>query len=250
MILTYLKVDALGLHLNGDESMVMGAAFHAANMSKTIRARKCGMTDITPFTTTIEMTNIPSEISAKHDEWSTSAPLFEKQSKLNKKRSIKITHESDISIKLALQEGTEELLKYPTLQHTIGHYNITGIEEFAKEISKKRDESGLDLPVPTVKISFELDSSGMIVLTKAEATSEEPEQPEVEEEEEEQLEEQPQPAADEEKLEENEKAEEEEKESTAADEKKTEGEESEKKIDDKKQSKKAKKKNQKYTKKC
>merc|ERR1712038_475857 len=39
----------LGMHINSDESMALGAAFHGANVSTAFRVRQVGMTDINPF---------------------------------------------------------------------------------------------------------------------------------------------------------------------------------------------------------
>ena len=36
----------LGMHINSDESMALGAAFHGANISTAFRVRKVGMTDV------------------------------------------------------------------------------------------------------------------------------------------------------------------------------------------------------------
>jgi len=197
MLKTYLQVEALGLHLNGDEAMAMGAAFHAANMSKTMRARKCGMTDITPFNYAVEISNLPAktsvwkslfggsnsdktdeELTKEMQQWSKGSQLFEKNCKLGKKRTIKITHENDINVKLSLNESAAELLGYPSLQTTIAYYNITGIEDFAKEMADK------NLDMPEIKIQFELDNSGMVDIVSATASVEEPVIEEEEEEEE------------------------------------------------------------------
>lgn len=47
----------LGLHLNGDESPALGAAFHGANVSTSFRVRKVGMMDYSPFAVGVRMTN-------------------------------------------------------------------------------------------------------------------------------------------------------------------------------------------------
>merc|ERR1711933_466163 len=52
-------------------------------------------------------------------------------------------------------------------ERAIERYNITGIEKFAKQM----EEKGLNLP--KVSLQYELSSSGVIRLVKAEATVEE-----------------------------------------------------------------------------
>merc|ERR1711975_152537 len=56
----------------------------------------------------------------------------------------------------------------------LGVFNITGISEFAQDTAAK------GLGVPKVHLSFSLDSSGVITLSKAEATVELPPEPEPE----------------------------------------------------------------------
>merc|ERR1719453_1218214 len=48
----------LGVHLNGDEAMALGAAFHGANLSTAFRVRKVGMQDITPFPVGVRLKEI------------------------------------------------------------------------------------------------------------------------------------------------------------------------------------------------
>ena len=50
----------LGVHLNGDEAMALGAAFRAANISTAFRVRKVGVTDMSMFGITVELQGVPS----------------------------------------------------------------------------------------------------------------------------------------------------------------------------------------------
>jgi hypoxia up-regulated 1 len=53
----------LGMHINSDESMALGAAFHGANVSTAFRVRHVGMTDINPFPISIDLSDLPVEES-------------------------------------------------------------------------------------------------------------------------------------------------------------------------------------------
>ena len=42
------------MHLNGDETVALGSAFRAANVSTAFKPRFVGMTDISPFSVGVE----------------------------------------------------------------------------------------------------------------------------------------------------------------------------------------------------
>merc|ERR1712176_1509346 len=44
-----LDSKELGMHINSDESMALGAAFYGANISSAFRVRQVGLVDINPF---------------------------------------------------------------------------------------------------------------------------------------------------------------------------------------------------------
>merc|ERR1711862_1009407 len=51
----------LGMHINADESMALGASFHGANVSTAFRVRHVGLTDINPFPITITVKDLAVE---------------------------------------------------------------------------------------------------------------------------------------------------------------------------------------------
>ena len=51
----------LGLHINSDESMALGAAFFGANISTAFRVRQVGLTDINPFSIAVSLSDLPEE---------------------------------------------------------------------------------------------------------------------------------------------------------------------------------------------
>lgn len=50
-----LQRDILDMHLNGDETVALGAAFRAANVSTSFRLRFVGISDICPFSIGMEL---------------------------------------------------------------------------------------------------------------------------------------------------------------------------------------------------
>jgi len=250
------KLD-LGMHINSDESMALGAAFHGANVSTAFRVRHVGMTDINPFPISIDLSDLPADESKgwfgkkdkkegdeeEEEEWSKHATVFKKHSKIGIKKTIAFTHDSDVRCSIDYEES--DFLPKGTGSE-IEHYDIGGIAEFAKEMADK------GLAKPKVSLQFELSTSGITQLVKAEAAVEEiiTVTEEVEYEEEVEEEESDAAAAEgEEKAEEEEKKEEGEAKEGEEEEKK-EGEEEEKKEgeEEKKEEEKPKKKKVKKTK--
>lgn len=157
----------LGLHINADESMALGAAFCGANISTAFRVRHVGLTDINPFTMSVTLQDLPTaeKKKAKDDEvWTKQATIFKAFGKMSVKKTIAFTHDRDVHCDLDyvkdenLPEGTEL---------PIARYNITGIAEFAGEMAKK------ELGRPKVSLQFELSASGITALVRAEASVEE-----------------------------------------------------------------------------
>merc|ERR1712228_429987 len=65
------KKFELGMHINSDESMALGAAFHGANVSTAFRVRHIGMSDVNPFEIGISLSNLKidkSELVAEGTE--------------------------------------------------------------------------------------------------------------------------------------------------------------------------------------
>ncbi|GMI02012.1 hypothetical protein TrST_g6123 [Triparma strigata] len=236
----------LGMHINSDESMALGAAFHGANISTAFRVRKVGMTDVTMFPVGVRLSSMEAESKGgwfggkkkdkkddkeEEEAWSKQATIFKEFGKMGVKKTIAFTHDSDVAVEVVYEES--DYLPAGTSSDIV-KYNITGVEKFAADMVKK------GLGAPKVSIQFELSGSGIVKLLKAEATVEETVEVEVEEEvedpdavdeeeevEEEEVEEE-EPVAEEEAAEEEEKKEETEKEAEAASEADADSEEKEK----------------------
>ena len=157
----------LGMHINADESMALGAAFAGANISTAFRVRPVGMTDIYPFPMQVTLSDLPSkDKKAKKgdEEWNKNAVVFQAFSKMGVKKTIAFTHDSDVHCSL---DYVEDDLLPPGTNRAIERYEITGVAEFAEEMEKK------ELGKPKVSLQFELSSSGITSLVKAEAVVEE-----------------------------------------------------------------------------
>jgi len=176
----------LGLHMNADESMALGAAFGGANVSTAFRVRPVGMTDITPFAQQITLTNLPAgdaedgasggwfrksqkkEEEKKDDdeeEWNKKATLFKANSKMGIKKTIAFTHDKDVHCAL---DYVESELHVEGQELTLERFEIGGVSDFTKEIAEKGLEGK-----PKVSLQFEMSPSGITSLVKAEASMEE-----------------------------------------------------------------------------
>jgi len=169
----------LGMHINSDESMALGAAFHGANVSTAFRVRHVGMTDITPFPISVSLEDLPEEakstglfglrkeepvVENEEGPWSKKATIFKANGKIGVRKTITFTHDHDVACSLSYVES--DILPIGT-QLDIERYNITGVSEFAKEMEEK------GLSQPKVSLQFELSTSGISKLVKAEAIVEE-----------------------------------------------------------------------------
>mmetsp|Transcript_26036 Transcript_26036/g.57351 ORF Transcript_26036/g.57351 Transcript_26036/m.57351 type:complete len:940 (+) Transcript_26036:118-2937(+) len=159
----------LGMHINSDESMALGAAFYGANISTAFRVRQVGLVDINPFPIGISLENLGTgdekEASVEGEEvWGKKATIFKANCKIGVKKTIAFTHDQDVHCSLdyadveKIPEGAKEELQ---------RYKISGVAAFAKEMEEK------GLGKPKVSLQFELSSSGTTSLVKAEAAVEE-----------------------------------------------------------------------------
>ena len=200
LLADFFKLDnvaALGVHLNGDEAMALGAAFRAANMSKAFRVgraeRSVGMIESTYFPIGLRLEELPESIVVDAEDedtanadaadaavaadadadadaetkkkWSKRVSLFSRKSELLKKKKIKLTHNRDFTVTLKYDSHSKVTMD-DTIDPVFREFNITGLEKFAKGDKKH-------LGVPQVELVFQLDSDGVPQITKAEAKLEE-----------------------------------------------------------------------------
>jgi len=247
----------LGMHLNSDESMALGAAFHGANVSTSFKVRHVGLADVNSFPVAVDLADLDTGkeakksggglfgIGKKKDDdkkkkkddavWAKHATIFKLGSKLGAKKTIAFSYEKDVHVEVNYEES--ETLPIGT-GLSIEQFDVTGVAVFAAEMKKK------ELGIPKVSLQFELDTSGLVSLIKAEAVVEETimveEEVEIEDDEEDAKTEDTK--ADETKSDEDAKADEEEKkEGDDADaEKKDDAKNDDKKAEEKKEPKKKK----------
>eukprot|EP00536_Pseudo-nitzschia_multiseries_P018803 jgi/Psemu1/248917/estExt_Genewise1.C_31490002 len=152
----------LGMHINSDESMALGAAFYGANISTAFRVRQVGLVDINPFPIGISLEDLEKEDG--EESWGKTATIFKANGKIGVKKTIAFTHDADVlcSLDYAEPEKIPEGAKKELLR-----YRISGVSGFAKEMEEK------GLGKPKVSLQFELSSSGITSLVKAEAAVEE-----------------------------------------------------------------------------
>jgi len=155
----------LGMHINSDESMALGASFHGANISTAFKVRHVGMADINPFAIKLSLTDLEGESNSADDEpWSKEATIFKSGGKVGVKKTIAFTHESNVHCGLDYDDS--EILPQGS-GLALERYKITGVSDFASEMKEK------GLGAPKVSLQFELSNSGITRLVKAEAAVEE-----------------------------------------------------------------------------
>lgn len=170
----------LGLHLNGDESMVLGGAFLAANRSTNFRVRPLGLVERSPFPIDVHLEDLPTAVTDEaaavadadtEDVWSKRSTVFKRMDKFGTSKKISITHDKDMLVTLAYEPQTDPITELSRLADgvdpLIAQFNITGIHEAATGELAQR------LGAPKVTLSFKMDADGRLGMTKAEATFEE-----------------------------------------------------------------------------
>lgn len=165
----------LGVHLNGDEAIALGAGFRAANMSKAFRVgrvkRSVGMIDTTYYPVSVKLENLPDqpaiegsdEPAQPAEEWSRKHVLFKRKSHVaGKMKKMKMVHDQDFSVTLRYEDHTKAPLP-EAVDPVFREFNITGLHAFAHGNKSH-------LGKPNVTLSFQVDNNGVPQLVKAEAT--------------------------------------------------------------------------------
>lgn len=154
-----VPVPALGVHLNGDEAVAFGAAFIAANLSKSFRVRPVGLQDALPYGITARVFSV--------DEAGDSAPLrvlsLRPYGRLGAPRSVKLPADRDLVV--SLEYNTTGAVA-PELGTSLGEFSITGVADAAADDRVR--ELGLT-PNVTMRVLFAFD--GTVTLQSAAATA-------------------------------------------------------------------------------
>ena len=149
--------EELNRNLNGDEAAALGAGFYAAGLSPSFRVRKVSVEDIFPYGVSATVSRGATSTSDKPPP---TAEIFGKNSKMPLKKVLTFNRKDDfyMDIKVSNPERLPECVS-----PMIGAYNISGV---AKAVAYNETEK------PKISITFELDRSGLLVVTKAEGKAE------------------------------------------------------------------------------
>jgi hypoxia up-regulated 1 len=163
-----MKGQDLGLSLNGDEAMALGAAFGAANLSTQFRVRRLGMVDVTPYPVGVELVDLPgAELADDEKPFDKKTGIFKANNRIATRKTVAVSLGRSIQAKLNYKNA--EGLPVNT-DNNLRVFNVTGIE---KVIGDEKNAKLLEEQSPRVSLSFVLGNSGLINLAKAEATLEE-----------------------------------------------------------------------------
>jgi hypoxia up-regulated 1 len=150
----------LGVHLNGDEAMALGAAFAGANVSRAFHVRQVGVTDMTPFGVSLELGD--SEVQDSEETYYKKTELYAPGTALPFKKVFTITHAADMQVNLTYTEG-QTLPGAAQIEPRIASFSVEGIAKFAEEMEVEGKG------VPKVALRFATGAHGIPALASAEA---------------------------------------------------------------------------------
>eukprot|EP00828_Plagiopyla_frontata_P043084 TRINITY_DN6629_c0_g1_i5.p1 TRINITY_DN6629_c0_g1~~TRINITY_DN6629_c0_g1_i5.p1 ORF type:complete len:486 (-),score=104.03 TRINITY_DN6629_c0_g1_i5:154-1611(-) len=113
----YFGANKMGFHLNGDESMALGAAFMAANLSSDIRVKPLWLSDGYDFSFKL---NIQSIGNTEIPNINKSIVLFAKRAPIGSKKAITFESQENIKMQVFLVneiENYEKLLSFLQIQY-------------------------------------------------------------------------------------------------------------------------------------
>jgi len=140
----------LDRHINGDEGVVLGAAFYAATKSSSFKVKEFKVKDITPY-------GVSVTVKSENGEVDKSTELFRTGNRLNSKKSITFSSNENFTVSLKYEE--DEKLPAAT-RPILAEYYVSGLPT-----TEKYNFTGS----PKIHANFRLNSNGMIVLEDAEA---------------------------------------------------------------------------------
>jgi len=169
MLVEYLDGKPLKRDLNTDEASALGAAFRAANESTTFRVRQIGFVDRGVFSVSATINNF-EDFEAGEDlenaEFRKSAEIFASGTNFKKRKAVHFKHDKELFVSVSYTTG--DGLPAGTKPH-IDQYNVSGI---VSAVEKYKDKNVTDTK-PKISLSFAIDQSGVVKLSKATATFQE-----------------------------------------------------------------------------
>ncbi|CAK65920.1 unnamed protein product (macronuclear) [Paramecium tetraurelia] len=149
VLANYFGSVEVGTHLNGDESMAFGAAFHAANLSHSFKVRPVQLTDGFSFSSSIEIKGVNDD--DYHKEFS----LFGYKKKYGSTRSLEFTYDKNLVLDIYVEKDGQ---KSKLMSYHLN--NITNATE-------------LNFSKPEISLTFKSTSNEFIKLESAEMKVEE-----------------------------------------------------------------------------
>ena len=121
----YLNGIELGAHLNGDEAMAFGAAFHAANLSHSFKVRPVWLYDGNNFEIELVLRDLEENNEGSEEKFEKKVTIFPYKQRFSSKKVVTLTHEKNLHCELLkrFEDGSEELIM---------SVNFTNISEIAK----------------------------------------------------------------------------------------------------------------------
>lgn len=151
----------LMVHLNGDEAMSFGSSFIAANSSSQYKVRKVYLTQRPQFDIQVKIRPLvereEADLENSEITYSKDFTLFKTSDYLGMKKTINLSYDVDMMVQAfaVYPDGSE--------QHLID-VELKEIEKIANNDAAKKEGS----TTPKVSLSFELNRSQILKVTKAE----------------------------------------------------------------------------------
>lgn len=104
----YLDKVEFGQHLNGDESMAFGAAFHAANRTNLFRVRPINFYDGNNFETNLIIKNSNPDSPS----YARNVTLFGKKDRYDMTKTFGLSYDDNLNIDVMIKEQDKEEYKF------------------------------------------------------------------------------------------------------------------------------------------
>ena len=153
----------LGVHLNGDEAMALGAAFQGARLSPTMRVRKVAMHDALAHAVDASFACADGTSKWSKKAATQAAPIFKLGAQLNFKRSVVLAPKCGA--------GSDLRVTLSSAGATIGTFTVAGYGAYqsANPLPAPSGKEGEKKAVYRVAFSFLLNHDGVTSLDGAQA---------------------------------------------------------------------------------
>jgi len=149
----------LGYSLNADEAISLGSAFHGAFISPAFRVKSYAFKDTLPYSLDFKLSQ-PST----SDVESKVLNLYGKNDELGSKKSINVPREEDFSITVKYSDDSAPV-GYSAQSSLLSEYDVIGVNKVMSNWTFE-DDRGKN---KKVRVTFELNNSGILKLDSATA---------------------------------------------------------------------------------